>query len=173
MKRCSHSLSISVDLLVDDVPLFSQRHTRLSLAVVQVRLGALKALCSWAARCTGLPASLLALMIDGLAEKKDSLRAAHLRELVTLLRSQPEAAGQAVALASPLLKLLPDALSKPALRGDGVAAMLALSFIASADTATRAVIHADKASQLWIMLSAPLRFRLDPLCHQRLYMGFG
>jgi hypothetical protein len=91
---------------------------------------------------------MLARMIDGLAEKRDSLRAAHLRELVQLLRTQQEAAQQAVELASPLLKLLPDAISKPAMRGDGVAAMLALSVIASANLPSRAGIHADKARQL-------------------------
>ena len=91
---------------------------------------------------------MLARMTDGLAEKRDSLRAAHLRELVQLLRARRDAAQQAADLASPLLKLLPDALSKPAMRGDGVAATLALSVIASADLSSRAAIHADKARHL-------------------------
>ena len=83
-------------------------------------------------------------MADGLAEKRDSLRAAHLRVLVQLLRSQPEAAKAAAELVSPLLKLLTDALSKPALRGDGVVALLVLSQIASADSSARTAIHANK-----------------------------
>jgi len=110
----------------------------------QVRLATLKALCSWAARCHGLPPSVVTRMAEGLAEKRDSLRAAHLRVLAQLLRSQPEAARGAAELASPLLKLLTDALSKPALRGDGVVALLVLSQIASADPWARTAIHANK-----------------------------
>ena len=111
----------------------------------QVRLATLKALCSWAARCQGLPACVVTRMTDGLAEKRDSLRAAHLRVLAQLLRSQPEAAKEAIELASPLLKLLSDALSKPAMRADGVLALLVLSQIASADPPSRTAIHANKA----------------------------
>ena len=84
-------------------------------------------------------------MVDGLAEKRDSLRAAHLRALAQMLQSQPDAAEQASELAAPLLKLLKDALSKPALRGDGVAALLVLSRIASLDPSSRAAIRSNKA----------------------------
>ena len=84
-------------------------------------------------------------MVDGLAEKRDSLRAAHLRELAQLLRSETGAVQQATQLASPLLKLLSDALTKPAMRGDGVVALIALSRIASADPSARAAIYANKA----------------------------
>ena len=124
------------------------------LCVPQVRLATLRAIGGWAALCRALPASVVTRMADGLAEKRDSLRAAHLRVLAQLLRSQPEAAKQATELASPLLKLLTDALSKPAMRGDAVIALLVLSQIASADAPSRTAIRANKArlsAETWVV----------------------
>ena len=62
-----------------------------------------------------------------------------------MLQRSPEAAAEAAELAPALLKVLADGISKPIMRSDGPAALLALSLIAAAHSGARASILKDKA----------------------------
>lgn len=60
------------------------------------------------------------------------------------MQKSPEAAAQAAELAPALLKVLADGLSKPVMRSDGLAALLALTLISAADSGARDGIVKDK-----------------------------
>lgn len=68
-----------------------------------------------------------------------------------VLQSSPDAAAQAAELVQPLLKVLADGLSKPVMRGDGLAALLALSLIAAADSSARTAVSKEKARSIAVL----------------------
>ncbi|PRW50843.1 Translational activator GCN1 isoform A [Chlorella sorokiniana] len=108
---------------------------------VKVALAA--ALAAWLPRCGGMPEPALARIADAFKEK-EALRRAHLRALASALRCSPEARAAAAQLAGPLGKLVLEGCSKAAARLDGLLALTAAAYIASADLKADEALGADK-----------------------------
>ncbi|KAL4419436.1 hypothetical protein ABPG77_006363, partial [Micractinium sp. CCAP 211/92] len=120
-----------------------------------VKLALAGALAAWLPRCSGMPEAALARITESLKEK-EGLKRAHLRALAAALRSNQEARAQAASLAAPLGKLVLEGCAKAAARLDGLLALTAAAYVASADLAADEALAADKVWQAACGADSPL-----------------
>ncbi|KAL4444093.1 hypothetical protein ABPG75_011830 [Micractinium tetrahymenae] len=120
-----------------------------------VKLALAGALAAWLPRCAGMPEPVLARITESLKEK-EALKRAHLRALAAALHSNQEARAQAASLAAPLGKLVLEGCAKAAARLDGLLALTAAAYIASADLQADEALAADKVWEAACGADSPL-----------------